>query len=83
MCRPLKVSKTFMNIIFFHDLLLFSAIRAESQKLRATVGNVSSQAVTEIKQHWVATNTVSSIEFYFEKRIYIFDKHEYKSEIPT
>ena len=38
---------------------LFSAIRAESQKLRATVGNVSSQAVTEIKQHWVATNTVS------------------------
>ena len=38
---------------------VFSAIRAESQKLRVTVGNVSNQAVTEIKQHWVATNTVS------------------------
>ena len=42
---------------------VFSAIRAESQKLRATVGNVSNQAVTEIKQHWVATNTVSMIFF--------------------
>ena len=47
------------NII---NLRIFSAIRAESQKLRATVGNVSSQAVTEIKQHWVATNTVSREE---------------------
>ena len=59
MCRPLKVSGTFIDNTFIHNLKLFSAIRAESQKLRATVGNVSSQAVTEIKQHWVATNTVS------------------------
>ena len=59
MCRPLKVSGTTKHL--FLNLKLFSAIRAESQKLRATVGNVSSQAVTEIKQHWVATNTVSRV----------------------
>merc|ERR1719378_871378 len=33
------------------------AIRADSQKLRTTVNNVCNQAVAELKQHWIATNT--------------------------
>ena len=61
MFRLLKVS-TLTPPEYYYKLGIFSAIRAESQKLRATVGNVSSQAVTEIKQHWIATNTVSREE---------------------
>ena len=62
MFRPLRVSDYFIKTQYLKIILgLFSAIRAESQKLRATVANVSSQAVTEIKQHWVATNTVSRV----------------------
>ena len=40
------------------SLMFLAAVRAESQKLRTSVSNVCSQAVTEIKQHWVASNTV-------------------------
>ena len=42
------------------SLMFLAAVRAESQKLRTSVSNVCSQAVTEIKQHWVASNTVGA-----------------------
>ena len=46
---------------FITNLILFSANRAEFQKLRATEGNVTSQAMTKIKQHWIATNNALAL----------------------
>ena len=59
MFRLLKVSEIFQNIR--NNISNISDIRAESQKLRSTVSSVCNQGVTEIKQHWMSTNNVSSV----------------------
>ena len=46
---------------FITNLILIPANRAEYQKLRATEGNVSSQAMTEIRQQWIATNNALAL----------------------